>query len=173
MDASDFASLAASCAPAVHLQTATALVDVESSFNPWAIGVVGGALVRQPRSRGEALATARALRTAGWNFSVGLGQINVRNLARLGLTLEAAFDPCMNLTAMQTVLSDCFKAATEIGIRSKQQALRSALSCYYSGNFMTGVEHGYVARVVASAVTRQRLVASSTDIPSTLSKEKP
>ena len=55
-----------------------ALVSVESAFNPWAIGVVGGAL-RQPRTRAEALATAKALQDAGWNFSVGLGQINVGN----------------------------------------------------------------------------------------------
>ena len=77
MDASVFLALALACAPQVHADTARALVSVESAFNPWAIGVVGGALVRQPRHRVEALATAKALRDAGWNFSVGLGQINV------------------------------------------------------------------------------------------------
>jgi type IV secretion system protein VirB1 len=61
----------------VHADTARALVSVESAFNPWAIGVVGGALVRQPRHRAEAMATAKALQAAGWNFSIGLGQINV------------------------------------------------------------------------------------------------
>ena len=54
-----------------------------------AIGVVGGTLARQPRNIGEALATARALRSAGWNFSVGLGQINVTNFERLGLSRRA------------------------------------------------------------------------------------
>ena len=77
MDASPFIALVMACAPQVHAETARALVSVESAFNPWAIGVVGGALVRQPRYRAEALATARALQAAGWNFSVGLGQINV------------------------------------------------------------------------------------------------
>lgn len=173
MDASDFASLAATCAPAVHLQTAAAVVHVESAFNPWAIGVVGGSLLRQPRSREEALATARALRAAGWDFSVGLGQINVRNLTRLGLTLESAFEPCMNLTAMQTVLSDCFQRAIAIGTGSKQQALRPALSCYYSGNFVTGIKYGYVARVVAAAASGRHLVPLSADIPATFSKENP
>ena len=65
------------------------------------------ALVRQPRTRAEALATARALQAAGWNFSVGLAQINLRNFERLGLSLESAFEPCNNLAAMQTVLVEC------------------------------------------------------------------
>ena len=92
MDASVFLALALACAPQVHTDTARALVSVESAFNPWAIGVVGGALVRQPRTRAEALATAKALRDAGWNFSVGLGQINVGNFERLGLTVADAVD---------------------------------------------------------------------------------
>ena len=65
MDASVFLALALACAPQVHADTARALVSVESALNPWAIGVVGGALVRQPRHRAEALATAKALRDAG------------------------------------------------------------------------------------------------------------
>ena len=152
MDASVFLALALACAPQVNADTARALVSVESAFNPWAIGVVGGALVRQPRHRAEALATARALRDAGWNFSVGLGQINVGNFDRLGLTLETAFEPCANLAAMQTVLAECFDRAS--GSASKevdQVALRQALSCYYSGNFDTGFRHGYVRKVVVAA----------------------
>lgn len=152
MDASVFLALAVACAPQVHVDTARALVSVESAFNPWAIGVVGGALVRQPRHRAEALATAKALRDAGWNFSVGLGQINVGNFDRLGLTVESAFEPCANLAAMQTVLAECVDRAS--GSTSKavdQAALRQALSCYYSGNFDTGFRHGYVRKVVVAA----------------------
>ena len=55
MDTSVFLALALACAPQVHTDTAHALVSVESAFNPWAIGVVGGALVRQPRHRAEAV----------------------------------------------------------------------------------------------------------------------
>ena len=65
MEASTFAALALACAPQVHLTTAHALVAVESAFNPWAIGVVGGSLQCQPRHRTEALATALALQAAG------------------------------------------------------------------------------------------------------------
>lgn len=152
MDASVFLALALACAPQVHADTARALVSVESAFNPWAIGVVGGALLRQPRHRAEALATAKALRDAGWNFSVGLGQINVGNFDRLGLTVETAFEPCANLAAMQTVLAECFDRANGSASKAVHQvALRQALSCYYSGNFDTGFRHGYVRKVVVAA----------------------
>lgn len=149
MDASAFLSLALACAPQLHADTAWALVSVESAFNPWAIGVVGGQLVRQPRSRAEALATARALRVEGWNFSVGLGQINVGNFDRLNLTVDAALEPCTNLTAMQTVLTECMARVPQLyrSPRTEQITLRKALSCYYSGNFITGFTHGYVRRV--------------------------
>jgi type IV secretion system protein VirB1 len=182
MDISVFLALALACAPQVHTHTAQALVSVESAFNPWAIGVVGGALVRQPRHRAEALATAKALQAAGWNFSVGLGQINVGNFERLGLTLDAAFEPCTNLAAMQSVLAECFdrarapaSAATATTTTATpppvdQTALRQALSCYYSGNFATGFRHGYVRKVVAAAGTSS-LVASRA-IPPAQPKEK-
>lgn len=142
--------LLATCAPQVHPTTARALIAVESNGNPHAIGVVGGALRRQPANRGEALATARALHAAGWGFSVGLGQINQRNFARLGLTIDSAFEPCTNLAAMQTVLTECFERAAH---RQPQAAaaLRASLSCYYSGNFHTGLRHGYVRKVARAS----------------------
>ena len=93
MDQVHFSNLAANCAPLVHEHTVHALVAVESSFNPHAIGVVGGVLQRQPRTPGEARATANSLQRDGWNFSVGLAQINRHNFQRLGLTLDSAFDP--------------------------------------------------------------------------------
>ena len=168
MTASAFLALAMACAPQVHADTAWALVRVESDFNPWAIGVVGGALLRQPRHRAEALATAQALQAGGWNFSVGLGQINVGNFGRLGLTLASAFEPCANLAAMQTVLADCFdrSRARPGSPPVDQAALRQALSCYYSGNFETGFRQGYVRKVVAAAGTAAR------SIPNIPTKEK-
>lgn len=152
MEASTFAALALACAPQVHLTTTHALVSVESGFNPWAIGVVGGALRRQPNNRDEALATAYQLLTDGRNFSVGLGQINVGNFRRLGLNASSAFDPCQNLSAMQSVLTECFDRASQSrgGADTRQSVLRKALSCYYSGNFSTGFRHGYVHKVVTA-----------------------
>ena len=153
MDTSTFAARVLACAPLVHASTAHALVAVESSFNPHAIGVVGGALERQPRNRAEALATATRLRATGWNFSVGLAQINVHNFERLGLTPATAFDPCENLRAMQAVLTECFDRSAPD--RPDQVALRQALSCYYSGNFVSGFRQGYVQRVARAVSPRQ------------------
>jgi type IV secretion system protein VirB1 len=170
MDAITFAALALACAPLVHAGTAQALVAVESAFNPFAIGVVGGALVRQPRHRAEAISTAKQLRASGWNFSVGLAQINWHNFERLGLTLESAFEPCANLAAMQSVLTECFHRArlsrsAPVGGATAQTALRQSLSCYYSGNFTTGFRHGYVRRVVAALpVRRSPQLASSKEL---------
>ena len=115
MDATTFTALAMACAPLVHASTTQALVAVESSFNPHAIGVVGGVLERQPRNRAEALATATRLQVNGWDFSVGLAQINVHNFERLGLTAATALDPCENLRAMQAVLTECFDRSASKG----------------------------------------------------------
>ena len=144
----DLASLVLTCAPLVAQDTARALIQVESGGNPFAIGVVGGALVRQPANLPEAMATVAALEAAGWNYSVGLGQINKRNFERYGLSPATAFDPCANLTAMQGILGDCFSRASRRA--PKQAALRDAFSCYYSGNFLTGHLHGYVGKVLAA-----------------------
>lgn len=119
------------------------VVRVESSYNPFAIGVVGGRLARQPRSLAEAVSTSRMLEREGYNFSVGLAQVNRHNLARHGLdSHEKAFDTCPNLRAGAKILSECrTRAGGDWG---------KAFSCYYSGNFVTGFEHGYVQKVLAS-----------------------
>ena len=119
------------------------VVKVESSFNPYAIGVVGGRLARQPRSLVEALSTARMLEDRGYNFSLGLAQVNRYNLARQGLdSYEKAFDTCPNLRAGARILAECYgRSGGDWG---------KAFSCYYSGNFTTGYRHGYVQKVFAS-----------------------
>ena len=148
----DWTALVLSCAPLVAQDTARALIQVESGGNPFAIGVVGGALVRQPANLPEALVTVAALEAAGWNYSLGLGQINKRNFERYGLSPAAAFDPCANLSAMQGILGECFSRASRRVDRhpTPQMALRDAFSCYYSGNFLTGHLHGYVGKVLAA-----------------------
>ncbi|EFW77706.1 hypothetical protein PsgB076_27095, partial [Pseudomonas savastanoi pv. glycinea str. B076] len=47
---SAFLALAMQCAPSIHPATLTPIVKTESSFNPYAIGVVGKVLPRQPQS---------------------------------------------------------------------------------------------------------------------------
>ena len=155
MDTATFLALALACAPQVHPDTARAIASVESAFNPYAIGVVGGELDRQPRTLAEALATIDVLHAAGWNYSVGIGQINVGNFARLGLTPRTALDPCTSLSAMQSVLGECYARAASNN--AAQSALRFALSCYYTGNFTTGLRHGYVGKVVRASAAASAL----------------
>jgi type IV secretion system protein VirB1 len=129
------------------------VVDVESGANPYAIGVVGGRLARQPKSLDEAVATARMLEAKGYNFSLGIAQVNRANLGKHGLdTHEKAFDPCSNLLAGSRILADCHTSAG--GDWGK------AFSCYYSGNFVTGFEHGYVQKIYDS-ISRGSTVAGT------------
>ncbi|MBB6246990.1 type IV secretion system protein VirB1 [Rhodanobacter sp. A1T4] len=119
------------------------IVHVESGYNPFAIGVVGGQLVRQPQSLDEAVATAQMLETKGYNYSLGVAQVNRSNLAKYGLdTYAKAFDPCLNLSVGSRILNECYYSSG--GDWGK------AFSCYYSGDFVTGFRQGYVQKVFAS-----------------------
>ncbi|MGN6738814.1 lytic transglycosylase domain-containing protein [Dyella sp.] len=119
------------------------IVQVESGANPFAIGVVGGQLVRQPASLDEALATVQMLDAKGYDYSLGVAQVNRRNLGRYGLdTYAKAFDACANVAAGAQILAECYG-------RSGQD-WGKAFSCYYSGNFVTGYRDGYVQKVYAS-----------------------
>ena len=153
MIAIDFITLAQQCAPQIASSTLAAIVRTESEFNPYAIGVVGGRLLRQPTSLDEGIATVRALDANGWNYSVGLAQVNRSNWPQLGLNPQNAFDPCRNLAAGATILQDCFRLA-RASHADVQQALRQSLSCYASGDFSTGYRTGYVQRVVDNAAAR-------------------
>ncbi|WP_455289946.1 transglycosylase SLT domain-containing protein [Cupriavidus necator] len=155
----DFAALAQQCAPGVPATVLHAVVRTESGFNPFAIGVVGGRLARQPRNSEEAIATAKALHAGGWNFSVGLGQVNKVNFARFGLDLARAFDGCANLKASAAILQECYqRAVTRFG--AGDAARQASFSCYYSGNFRGGFVReangsSYVQRVAANTPSIQ------------------
>jgi type IV secretion system protein VirB1 len=128
---------------AVPAQVMSHVIDVESSYNPYAIGVVNGQLVRQPQNLDEARATAQMLEQKGYNFSVGVAQINRANLLKYGLdSYEKAFDACGNVAAGSRILAECY--ANSGGDWGK------AFSCYYSGNFVTGFRDGYVQKIYDS-----------------------
>ncbi|WP_323000546.1 lytic transglycosylase domain-containing protein [Denitromonas sp.] len=147
----EFALLAQECAPQVHVTTLAAIVRQESAGNPFAIGINGGArLPRQPQTKAEAVATAEWLQANGYNFDAGVGQINVRNLGWLGMSVEDLFDPCINLKGAATVLSDCYRRAVP-KYGEGQPALHAALSCYNTGDFSKGFANGYVMKVAANA----------------------
>ena len=145
--ADDFGELAKRCAPEVSEDTLRALVRTESSFNPYAIGIVGGGS-RQPKAFHEAMAVIAQLELEGKNYSVGLAQINKKNFSKLGINAAGALDACTNLKAASKILSDCYQRAQK---NSGSNSLHDALSCYYSGNFKTGYRHGYVDKVRSNA----------------------
>lgn len=128
---------------AVPAEVMEHVIKAESGGNRFAIGIVGGRLERQPRNLGEAVVTARMLEAKGYDFSLGIAQINRSNLPRYGLdTFEQAFDACANLTAGARILAECYgRSGDDWG---------KAFSCYYSGNFTTGYRDGYVQRIFAS-----------------------
>lgn len=128
---------------AVPAQVMRHVVHVESGTNPFAIGVVGGRLVRQPKTLEEARATAQMLESKGYNYSLGAAQVNRVNFRKYGLdSYEKAFDPCANLSAGASILAGCYASAG--GDWGK------AFSCYYSGNFVTGFRSGYVQKIYDS-----------------------
>ncbi|WP_321387095.1 lytic transglycosylase domain-containing protein [Alcaligenes phenolicus] len=147
----EFALLAATCAPNIHETTLSALVQHESKAQVYAIGInKGKRLNEQPTDYEQAAQIANDLIDRGIDFDAGLGQINVRNWSWLELTTETVFDPCTNLQAAQKVLTDCYQRALR-QTADEQRALRSALSCYNTGNFERGFSNGYVGKVLAQA----------------------
>ncbi|MCF3642941.1 transglycosylase SLT domain-containing protein [Rhizobium sp. TRM95111] len=157
-------ALVEQCAPTVAPQTMAAVVQVESSFNPYAIGVVGGRLARQPKSLDEAVATAQSLEAQGFNFSVGIAQVNRYNLPKYSLSYARAFDPCENLRAGSKILEECYGRAHARMPGKEQEALQAAFSCYYSGNFTRGFrpdkagDPSYVQKVLASAADQTKAI---------------
>lgn len=117
----------------------SAVAKTESGFNPYAIGVVGGA-IKQPTNLQEAIQAVRYLKANGFNFSVGLMQVNKVNFGRFGLNEKTMFDPCSNIRVGGSILKECYDRAEKIygGKYSYDSKLKFSASCYYSGNFKTG-----------------------------------
>ena len=157
----DFSGMIEQCAPEVAPHILERIIKVESSHNPYAIGVVGGRLARQPKNKDEATVTARALHKDGWNFSMGLGQINRYNLAKYGLDYESVFEPCHNLRVAAGIYTECLQRA--LPRFSPREAALAAFSCYYSGNFRRGFQSdgagkgSYVQRITAALPTTDNL----------------
>jgi type IV secretion system protein VirB1 len=153
--------LLAKCAPTVAASTMSSIVQVESSGNVFAVADAGPVnlpwsvrknMVRSffPGSRQEAVDLVQSLLKKGHTVSLGLSQINDRNLKRLGLSVEQVFDPCTNLSAGGQILTDFYrKASQQFG--AGERALQAAISAYNSGDWERGVSNGYVNEVYRAA----------------------
>ncbi|THD60942.1 lytic transglycosylase domain-containing protein [Phenylobacterium sp.] len=151
LDPSTVLALAASCAAHVAPDTMLAVSRVESGLDPLVIGVNGARPQRiSSTSAAAAVVTAERLIATGRNIDLGLAQINVRNLAPLGLSVADAFDPCRNLAASARLLRAGWTRAAA-GPVDPIAAMTATLSLYNTGTIGRGVSNGYVAKVVAAA----------------------
>lgn len=162
----DFLSLAMLCAPDIAPDTLARIVKSESGFNPWAIGVVGKPINRQPKTKEEAMIAVKQLTKENANFSIGLAQINRQHFDVKDV--ELVFSPCVNLKMGAGILKDCYSHALKSS-ESEQHALKKSFSCYYSGNYTRGFKKenngtSYVERVVAENSTAVK-VPSLDDSP--------
>jgi type IV secretion system protein VirB1 len=141
------------CAANIAPVTLDALIDVESRGDPLALYVNGSAA--QPRHAAdakEAAVVARNYIAQGYSVDLGLMQVNSRNLAELGYTVEQVLDdPCANIRAGATVVAGDYAAAVRVH-GDGQAALRAALSAYNTGDFRRGFVNGYVARYYPPAI---------------------
>ena len=155
--------LASQCAPNVAPQTVAAIVQTESRGHPWALNVNGARQPRTPNSAADAAAIAKRYVAAGYSVDLGLGQINSRNMRKLGLTWETVFDPCTNIAALGRILSENYRAMADG--RHPQTALRLALSMYNTGDGSRGFRNGYVAKVVSNAGATDSVPTDLSDEP--------
>ncbi|MDP3004708.1 lytic transglycosylase domain-containing protein [Methylotenera sp.] len=159
------------CAPMVDQQLMMRVISVESSHNPYAIGVVNGHLQRQPQNITEAKATAQFLENAGYNYSVGLAQVNRSNFSRFKLNFDNVFDVCANLNAGGQILRECLNRARAQGYQA--DATHKALSCYYSGQLNSAVGTQYANKVLTKLSINTRPANNKAMQISAITADKP
>jgi len=140
------------CAPNVASATLESVINIESRSNPFAVHVNG--LYEQPPSPRDAKDAAKIADqyiARGYSVDLGLMQVNSRNLALLGVTVEQVLDPCTNIRSGARILAADYAEAARTR-REGQLALEAALSAYNTGDFYKGFVNGYVARYYGPGV---------------------
>jgi type IV secretion system protein VirB1 len=134
------------CAVNVAPVTLEAIIQVESGGDPLALNV--NRLVGpqpHPATLADAVTLARGYIARGYSVDLGLMQVNSRNLAALGTTIEQVLDPCTNISSGAAILAANYAEAVQ-SRGEGQGALQAALSAYNTGNFYRGFANGYVAK---------------------------
>lgn len=126
-----FLDLAQTCAPTVAAETLAGVVSLESRFEPFAIRINSGApLSQQPTTKAEAIEIATSLAAEHQDIQLGLGGIGMEELRKLKLSISDAFDPCLNLQAIATLLDGYYRLAVKAGA-DPNQAEQVMLQSYY------------------------------------------
>jgi type IV secretion system protein VirB1 len=140
--------LAQRCASEVATEAVVPLVVTESGGDDLSININRGPRVRAG-SVAEGAALVRRYMARGYTVDVGLAQINSANFARLGVTVEQAFDPCTNLRLASSLLQEGY------GLASRHygglDAISATYSLYNTGTLTRGFRNGYVGRVWSAA----------------------
>ena len=146
----DLPALIHTCAPAVDAALMQAIIQTESNGNPLSLVDAGLAdlpwskrktQVRslQPANRQAAEKAATDLIAQGHIVAIGMAQVTSPHLQPLGLTVSQLFDPCTNIAVGARILQNFSAIAPD---------RQSALSAYNTGNFTSGIENGYVTRII-------------------------
>jgi len=169
LSVSEFGQLALRCGPSVAPSTLASVARTESGFQPLSINDNTTGTSGVPTTRDIAIQIASKLIEAGHSVDIGIMQINSGNFARLGLTLEAALDPCKSVAAAAAVLADDYAGGETHD--EQQSALRVALSKYNTGDAQRGFANGYVHQVELAA----RRVVPALDVdgaPAAIDRQK-
>jgi type IV secretion system protein VirB1 len=143
-----FEAIADRCAPTVSASVLKAVAAAETRFNPLALRNNTTKLFISPPSLAAAVQQAKQWISQGNSVDLGLMQINSNNLSALGMTVEAALDPCTSLAGAAHILSAAYDQGSSAADR--QAALLIALSRYNTGRSLAGLTNGYVGRVLAA-----------------------
>jgi type IV secretion system protein VirB1 len=158
------------CAPNIAQSTMQAIIKTESKGNPIAIGLNKGYKLKfQPVSNKQAIAWVKYLEQHGYNFDVGLAQVNIKNIHSYGYNAVDALNPCINLKIASRILKKNYLDARN-NSGSDQEALKKTISAYNTGNYQKGFSNGYVQKVYANA-TRSTLDDSVPSISNNLIAE--
>ncbi len=149
LSTSDFAALAARCAPSDPVATLQAVAKTESGFDPWALHDNTTGISEKPASLQDALGEAWSWIDRGDSVDVGLMQINSGNFSALGLTARSALDACASMAAGAAVLNAAYGGGQ--ASPDHEVALLMALSRYNTGSPLKGIMNGYARTVMNNA----------------------
>jgi type IV secretion system protein VirB1 len=141
-------ALSQQCAPEVATEAVVPLVVTESGGDDLSINVNHGPHVHAS-TVAEGAALVRRYMAAGYTVDVGLAQVNSANFARLGVTVEQAFEPCTNLRMASSMLQEGYGLASRH--YSGLDAISATYSLYNTGTLTRGFRNGYVGRVWSTA----------------------
>lgn len=155
----DFVDLARDCAPQLEVSVLAAIVSLQSDFRPFAIGINSDhPLASQPQSKPEAIEIATILAAEGLNLDLGLAGVNISHLARLGISLADAFDPCVNLQVSAQLLTEFRALAVQRGSRDPDGDMLFAFRVRASAQ--SGTADDYEQEVMAEAQRLRPILGS-------------